>query len=244
MEQTNRNQDHHPEEQLPDIGDTERWGSLLTGGAMVLLGLKQRSLRGALMALAGGSLAYHGARGQKSLTAQISNQIANQVGEAVGLDQSIRVEKTVTIQNRSPEELYSFWRNFENLPIFMRHLQSVTVLDQTRSHWVAQAPLGQTVEWDAAIVTEQDNRLIAWSSEAGAEIDHSGFVRFQPAPPGRGTEVKVVMEYSPPVGLVGVTIAKFLGEEPEQQIGDDLRCFKMLMEAGEIATTEGQPAAR
>lgn len=240
MEQTNRNQDHHPEEHSPDMGDMERWGSLLTGGAMVLLGLKQRSLRGVLIALAGGSLAYHGAQGQKSLTAQITDQVS----EAVGLDQSIRVEKTVTIQNRSPEELYSFWRNFENLPIFMQHLQSVTVLDQTRSHWVAQAPLGQTVEWDAAIVTEQDNRLIAWSSEAGAEIDHSGFVRFQPAPLGRGTEVKVVMEYSPPAGLVGATVAKLLGEEPEQQIGDDLRRFKMLMEAGEIATTEGQPTGR
>jgi uncharacterized membrane protein len=224
------------QEQSPSMGDAERWGSLITGGAMVLMGLRQRSLRGALMALAGSSLAYHGAKGQQSLT--------DKVAETAGLDQSIRVEKTVSIANKSPEELYRFWRNFENLPTFMKHLQSVTVINPTRSHWIANAPMGKTVEWDAEIITEQENHLIAWTSVEGAEIDHSGFVRFQLGPRGRGTEVKVVMEYKPPAGIVGATLAKLFGEEPEQQIGDELRRFKMLMEAGEIATTEGQPAGR
>jgi uncharacterized membrane protein len=233
MEQASQNS---PEQETPTLSEAERWGSLITGGALVLTGLSQRSLRGALLALAGGSLAYHGAAGQKSLTQQVT--------EATGLNKGIRVEKTVTILNKSPEELYRFWRNFENLPTFMKHLQSVTVLDQTRSHWVANAPVGSTVEWDAEIITEQENQLIAWTSVEDAQIDHSGFVRFQLAPPGRGTEVKVVMEYSPPAGIVGATIAKLFGEEPEQQIGDDLARFKMLMEAGEIATTEGQPAGR
>jgi uncharacterized membrane protein len=232
MEESHNN----PTQENPSLSETERWGSLITGGAMVLMGLSQRSLRGALMALAGGGLAYHGATGQKGLSQQIS--------EKTGLDQNIRVEKTVSILTKSPEELYQFWRNFENLPVFMRHLKSVTVLSPTRSHWVANAPMGNTLEWDAEIVTEQENRLIAWTSVENAEIDHSGFVRFQPAPPGRGTEVKVVMEYSPPAGIVGATIAKLFGEEPEQQIGDDLARFKMLMEAGEIATTDGQPAGR
>lgn len=188
------------------------------------------------MAVAGGGLAYHGATGQKGLTQRVS--------EASGLDQSIRVEKTVTILTKSPAELYQFWRNFENLPTFMKHLKSVTTVTPTRSHWVANAPLGNTVEWDAEIATEQENRLIAWTSVENAEIDHSGFVRFQPAPQGRGTEVKVVMEYSPPAGVVGATVAKLFGEEPGQQIGDDLARFKMLMETGEIATTEGQPTGR
>ncbi|UBF26535.1 SRPBCC family protein [Kovacikia minuta CCNUW1] len=212
-------------------GDVERWGSLITGGALVLAGLSQRSLRGALLAVAGGSLAYHGAMGQKSLQ--------DKVTEAAGLDKGIRVEKTVTIQNKSPEELYRFWHNFENLPAFMKHLKSVTVVNSTRSHWVANAPIGNTVEWDADIITDQENQLISWASVEGADVDNSGFVRFKPT--SRGTEVKVVLEYNPPGGGLTAAIAKVFGEEPEQQIGDDLRRFKMLMEAGEIATTEGQP---
>jgi uncharacterized membrane protein len=222
--------------QTGTVSDTERWGSLITGGALVLTGLSQRSLRGALLAIAGGTLAYHGATGQRSLQ--------DQAIEAAGINKAIRVEKTVTIQNKSPEELYRFWHDFENLPAFMKHLKSVTVVNETRSHWVASAPLGNSVEWDADIITDQENHLIAWASVEEAEVENSGFVRFQSAPEGRGTEVKVVMEYSVPGGALTAAIAKVFGEEPEQQIGDDLRRFKMLMEAGELATTEGQSSGR
>ncbi|MBE9181612.1 SRPBCC family protein [Oculatella sp. LEGE 06141] len=228
----NNNPQSSSEAQANNVGDVERWGSLIGGGALVLLGLRDRSLRGALTALAGGSLAYHGLKGEKSLP--------DLVGDTVGLSQQIRVEKSVTIQ-RSPEELYQFWRNLENLPTFMKHLKSVQVVSDLRSHWVANAPLGNDLAWDAEIITDRPNQLIAWASVEGADIDNSGFVRFQPAPAGRGTEVKVVMEYNPPGGAVTAAIAKLFGEEPEQQIGDELRRFKMLMEAGEIATTEGQP---
>ncbi|MBW4518265.1 MAG: cyclase [Scytolyngbya sp. HA4215-MV1] len=213
--------------------DVERWGSLITGGAMVLTGLSQRSLRGVLLAIAGGGLAYHGAMGQKSLQ--------DKVTEATGIDKGLRVEKTLTIQNKSPEELYRFWRNFENLPTFMKHLQSVTVFDNQRSHWVASAPLDTRVEWDAEIINDQENQLIAWASVEGADVENSGFVRFKAASHERGTEVKVVIEYNLPGGALSAAIAKVFGEAPEQQIGDDLRRFKMLMETGEIATTEGQP---
>jgi len=218
------------------LSEAERWGSLITGGTLVLMGLRERSLRGVLLALAGGGLAYHGATGQQSLK--------DVAAEATGVNKSIRVEKTVTILNRSPEELYQFWRNLENLPTFMKHLKSVQVVNNTRSHWIADAPLGEGVEWDAEIINDQPNQLIAWASVEGADVENSGFVRFKPAPVGRGTEVKVVMEYNPPGGTLGATLAKLFGKEPEQQIGDDLRRFKMLMEAGEIATTEGQPSCR
>ncbi|HBE30229.1 MAG TPA: cyclase, partial [Cyanobacteria bacterium UBA11368] len=110
----------------PDKGDTANWGSLIGGGALVLYGLSQRSLRGALMALAGGGLVYRGVTAQK---------------EATDMNQSIKVEKTVTI-NSSPEELYRFWHDFENLPRFMKHLKHVKVYDEKRSHWIANAPLG------------------------------------------------------------------------------------------------------
>jgi uncharacterized membrane protein len=215
-----------------NVSDAERWGTLVSGGALVLLGLRQGSLRGALTALAGGGLIYRG------VTAKTGIQ------DTLGMNDSIKVEKTVTISNKSPEELYRFWRNFENLPHFMKHLKHVSVINDKRSHWIATAPMGGSVEWDAEIINEQENRLIAWASVEGADVDNSGFVRFQPAPGGRGTEVKVVIEYNPPGGAVTATLAKLFGEEPKQQIGDDLRRFKMLMEAGEIATTEGQPSGR
>ncbi|MBD2234714.1 SRPBCC family protein [Phormidium tenue FACHB-1052] len=209
----------------------ERWASIISGGALVLSGLQQRSLRGILMAAAGGGLAYQGVQKKSTL---------KQVGEAVGIEKSILVEKTVTI-NRPAADLYSFWRNFDNLPQFMRHVKSVQVHDAQHSHWVAHAPLDQSIEWDAVIVDDQPDRLIAWTSTDDAEVNHSGFVRFQPATGDRGTEVKVVMEYELPGGAMAAAIAKLFGEEPEQQIGDDLSRFKQLMETGEIATTEGQP---
>jgi len=210
------------------VSQAERWSSLIGGGALVLSGLRQRSLRGALLAIAGGGLIYRGAIAEKGIQ------------EELGMNQSIKVEKTVTI-NKPVAELYQFWRRFENLPHFMKHLQSVTVVDNRRSHWVAKAPLGAKVEWDAEIIDEQENHLIAWASVEGADVDNSGFVRFQPATGNRGTEVKVVLEYNVPGGAITAALAKLFGEEPEQQIGDDLHHFKQLMEAGEVATTEGQP---
>ncbi|ULP73271.1 hypothetical protein BDGGKGIB_02924 [Nodularia sphaerocarpa UHCC 0038] len=159
------------------------------------------------------------------------------------MNQPIKVEKTVTI-NKPADELYHFWHNFENLPTFMKHLKFVKVYNEQRSHWVANAPLGQSVEWDADILEDRENELISWASVTGADVDNSGFVSFQPAPANRGTEVKVVLKYNPPGGALGVAIAKLFGEEPKQQIGDDLRRFKMLMETGEIATTAGQPTGQ
>ena len=224
------------QEQSGSVGDTERWASIVGGSAMVLLGLRQRSLRGLLTAVAGGSLAYHGAKSEKSLP--------EKVGDAVGLNKSLIAERTVTIYNKSPEELYNYWHDFENLPRFMKHLQSVKVLDLRRSHWVATAPMGQTIEWDAEIVDDRPNELIAWASAEGAQVENAGFVRFKPAQGRQGTEVKVVLEYSVPGGAVTAAIAKLFGEEPEQQIGDELNRFKQLMETGEIPTTAGQPTGR
>ncbi|WP_193199263.1 SRPBCC family protein [Nostoc sp. MG11] len=215
-----------------EASETERWASLIGGGALVLMGLRQGSLRGALTALAGGGLIYQGATKQSTI---------QQAQEAMGVNQPIKVEKTVTI-NKPADELYRFWHNFENLPTFMKHLKSVKVYNEKRSHWIANAPLGNSVEWDADILEDRENEFISWASVEGADVDNSGFVRFQKASSNRGTEVKVVLEYNPPGGALASVVAKLFGEEPEQQIGDELRRFKMLMEAGEIATTEGQPS--
>ncbi len=156
---------------------------------------------------------------------------------------SVHFEKTITI-NRSPEDLYGFWHNFESLPRFMNHLRSVKVTGERRSHWAAKGPAGTTVEWDTEITEDRPSELIAWRSLEGADVDNSGSVRFERAPAGRGTFVRVSLDYNPPAGALGATIAKLFGEAPEKQVPVDLHRFKQLMETGEIARTEGQSAGR
>ncbi|MEA2574316.1 MAG: hypothetical protein QOH93_1614 [Chloroflexia bacterium] len=149
----------------------------------------------------------------------------------------MNVRKTVTI-NHSPEELYTFWHNFENLPRFMQHLESVQVSGNGRSHWKAKAPAGQTVEWDARVTEDEPNRLIGWQSLEGADVQNSGTVTFTPATGGRGTVVRVDMQYDAPGGPFGALIAKLFNEEPDQQVFEDLRAFKQVMETGEVVRSD------
>jgi uncharacterized membrane protein len=150
-----------------------------------------------------------------------------------------RVARSVTI-NQPVEMVYQFWRNFENLPRFMNNLDEVRVTDEQRSHWVAKGPAGASIEWDAQIINDQPNQLIAWKATDDADVPNTGSVRFLPAPGGRGTVVKVRIEYLPPAGEVGHAVAKMLGRSPEQEVREDLRRFKQIMETGEIPTTHGQ----
>ena len=150
-------------------------------------------------------------------------------GPSSGRGEGIKVERSVVV-NRPVQEVYQFWRNFENLPRFMDHLESVTVLDENRSHWVAKAPAGARVEWDATIHNEIENELIAWRSLPKADINNAGSVHFTRRGDG-GTEVRVVLSYEPPAGKLGAAVAKLLGEEPSTQVDDDLRRFKQVMEA-------------
>lgn len=142
------------------------------------------------------------------------------------------------------EELYHHWRELTNLPQFMKHLVRVDVKDDRRSHWVARGPVGSTVEWDAEITEDRLNEYIAWCAVEGAEVDHRGTVRFEPAIGGRGTIVTVNMQYRPPFGTLGAAVVAWFGEDPNQTITMDLRRFKQIMETGEVVTTEGQPAGR
>jgi uncharacterized membrane protein len=156
---------------------------------------------------------------------------------------AVHVRKSLTV-NKSPQELYKFWRNFEAFPSFMNHLKSVKILDERRSHWVAKAPAGSSVEWDAEIIYDKPNELIAWRSLPGADVENSGSVRFERSAGNRGTIVRVEVEYNPPAGVLGSVVAKLFGEAPEKQITVDLMRFKQLIETGEVARTEGQPAGR
>lgn len=152
----------------------------------------------------------------------------------------LAVTASITV-NRPVDEVYRFWRDLGNLPQFMIHLESVRTTDGRSSHWVATAPAGRTVEWDAEIVDDRPEELIAWRSTGQADVPNSGTVRFAPAPGGRGTEVRVGLEYAPPAGRLGAMAARLFGEHPDQQVRDDLRRFKQVMETGEVVRSEASP---
>jgi uncharacterized membrane protein len=235
----------------PDInvGRTERTVSAVAGGALAIAGLRMRSLSGLLLASLGGGLVYRGVSGHcpayQSLgvnTADAHDTETDTDGASPEeyFDRGIHVEQSMTVE-RTPWDLYAFWRNFANLGGFLHHVESVKVLDETRSHWTVRAPGGTVVEWDAEIINDEPNALIAWRSLAGANVDNAGSVRFVPGPEGRGTEVRVVIDYIPPGGRLGNWVASLFGKNPSHQIREDVRRFKRLMETGEIPTVEGQP---
>jgi uncharacterized membrane protein len=155
----------------------------------------------------------------------------------------LRVRRSVTV-NRPVEEIYGFWRRLENLPRVMRHLEAVQSTGDGRSHWVAKGPAGRRVEWDAEIVEDQPNARIAWRSVEGAQVSNAGVVQFRPGPGARGTRVTVELEYAPPGGALGALVAKLFGEAPEQQLYEDLRRFKQVMETGEVVSNEGPSGRR
>jgi uncharacterized membrane protein len=144
------------------------------------------------------------------------------------------VARAVTI-NRPIGELFAYFRDFANIPTFMENVERIQVLDQRRSHWVVKGPAGKSYEWTSAITDEVPDRLIAWSSEDGADVPNSGRVEFRDAG-ARGTVVTATILYDPPGGVIGKLIAKMFQREPAIQARRDLRRFKQLMETGEIAT--------
>ena len=228
-----------------NVGDVERWASLLGGGALAAFGLARGSLGGLGLAALGGALAYRGATGHCPAYGALGVSTAEARGPAavIRAGHGVKVERSITI-DRPPEELFRFWRNFENLPRIMTHLASVRTTSPNQSHWTARGPLGTKFEWDAEIYTERPNEMISWRSLPGSEVDTTGSVHFLRGPAGRGTEVKVVLKYDPPAGQLGAAVAKMFDRSAEGEIAEDLRRFKQVMEVGECPTTEGQPRGR
>jgi uncharacterized membrane protein len=155
----------------------------------------------------------------------------------------VRVQQSLTI-NRSREDVYQFWRNFENLPRFMHNLESVEMFGERRSKWVAKGPVGMQVSWEAETLEDIENELIRWQSVEGSQIATTGSIQFRPAPGNRGTEIRVLMTYDPPGGQLGAAIANLFGASAEMEIKQDLRRFKQIIETGELSTTSGQPRGR
>jgi uncharacterized membrane protein len=213
-----------------NVHDVERWVSSVAGGALMAAGLSRRSWKGLALATLGGVLFSRGATGVCLLYRQLGINTSAIGRRKVRTDRAVKIEKAVTI-DRPADELYCFWRQLNNLPRVLKHLESVDVKDTLRSHWVVKAPLGMKVEWDAEIITEVPNELIGWHSVGSGDVDNAGSVHFAPAVDHRGTEVRVILQYDPPAGLVGVAMAKILGEDPEQQLEEDLHRFKQMMES-------------
>jgi len=233
-----------------NVGDMERAVSVAAGSIVALLGLSRGSLPGLLGIAVGGSLIYRGATGHchmyEALGINTANedqgqwQSARQAEEEIS-ERGIHIEQAFLI-NKPADELYQFWRNFENLPRIMTHLESVHTTDNGRSHWVAKTNrITGKVEWDAETTADEPNSRIAWRSLPGSEIDTTGEIRFAKGMGDRGTEVHVTMSYVPPAGRVGHWIATLFGSSPRTLIREDLRNFKRIMEVGEIITTAGQP---
>lgn len=234
----------------PNIGSTERWLTAIAGGTLATYGLIRRSPSSLMLSALGVYLIARGASGYCPTYAVAGiNNAANDAGadpqnairKKLGTI-GIKVDHSVTIL-KPVSDLYAYWRDFTNLPRIMDHLNSVTV-DGKNSQWVAKAPLGSSVKWDAEIINDVPNEVIAWRSLPGADVDNAGAVTFKAGPEGRGTVVRVEISYAPPAGKPGATVAHLLGEDPKRQLDDDLRHFKNIMETGERPTTEGQPSGR
>jgi uncharacterized membrane protein len=225
-----------------NVGRVERGVSLATGAALLAYTLVRRpnAKLGLPLGLDAGYMLYRGATGHCVFYQMLGINRAEANGH-----EGILVERAVTV-NRPRAELYEAWRNFENLPSFMQHLESVSVEDREsgRSHWVAKGPLGRNVQWDAEVIEERENELLVWKSLPGSLVESMGRVEFVEAPGGRGTIVHVSMQYNPPAGSMGAAFAKLFGKEPGTQVKEDLRHFKQIMETGEIPTVEGQPSGR
>jgi uncharacterized membrane protein len=216
-----------------ESSDLERWASLVTASVAVAYGLQRRTFPGIFLAVAATPFAYRGLAGEwppfkRLLTAHEDTRTA------LGGERGVRVRDAIRLEN-PVAEVYRFWRRLENLPQFMTHLERVTELGDGRSHWIATGPAEIRVEWDAEIINEVENKVIGWRSTPGGDVVTAGSVTFEPARAGRSTQVTVNLQYAAPAGPLGAWMATIFGREPSQTIREDLRRFKQLLEAGEVA---------
>ncbi len=204
---------------------------------LLALGVSSRSAVGKLaLGGAGAAMAYLALKGENPVAPALKIETTAEPGEVL-------IREAVTI-GKPADGLYALWRDLPNLPRLMSNVQSVEVLSDTHSKWTVKAPLGQTVSWEAELTAQETGKRLAWQSLPGSVIDNSGEVVFRPAPGNRGTEVVARLTYKPPLGTTGAVLARVLGQEPAQQIRDDLARFKAEQELGFAPTTNGQTSGR
>lgn len=216
-----------------------RWGSILGGSALMAYGLlRRRRLMGLFYAGIGAAVAYKGLKKN-----DVINRSLKRLALHTGATEPVELATSMTIE-RPVEEVYKFWRNLQNLPRFLRHIDSIDEIDDQHSRWTARLPGDVHLEWRAKLVEETPNEVLAWQSVQGSDIFNEGYLTFESVFNGQGTELHARIVYRPPAGEVGARIANFLEVVQEQFLKEDLRSFKQLMETGELATIHGQPSAR
>jgi uncharacterized membrane protein len=214
----------------------ERWATLATATAVIAYGVSRRSMSGAVLAAAATPFAYRGLVGEWPNFANGHTGRRDDTRAVLAGDRGINVRESIRLE-RSTSDVFRFWRQLENLPRFMTHLEWVTEFGDRRSHWVARGPRNLRVEWDAEIINEVEDKVIAWRSLPGSDIVTAGAVTFTPVRGGRGTQVAVNLQYEPPAGCAGALVATIAGREPSQTIREDLRRAKQLLETGETPRT-------
>ena len=211
-----------------NASDVEHIGALAIGGVLLLKGLFKGGPLGFIYKAGGAALLYRGAQGYRPLYDALGVEMpkgATGVGK-----KNERVEHEVVV-NRPPAELYRIWRNLSNLPVFMENLVSVHEVDDTHSIWVAKAPLGTVIKWDAEIINDIENELISWQTTEGSGVDNAGTIKFEPVGED-ATRISVILRYDPPADSLGIWAAKALGRDPQREIEEDLDRFKAIVEIG------------
>ena len=235
----------------------ERGLSLAAGAAFIIDAVSRRSWISLITAPVGAVLLAHGSSRvpllDQVLPAGRRQQAAGSQATEQQAAKRLAVTQSVTV-NRSAQDLYEYWRNFENLPSFMQHVNEVQNRGDGLSHWRVDTPLGQplgtALEWTAEVTDDQPGQRIAWRTvpAAGNLVDNSGWVEFTPSPTGDSTGdaavVRAHIAYNPPGGVIGDALAALFQRVTEQQVKDDIRRFKAVMEAGEAPTVDGQPSGR
>jgi uncharacterized membrane protein len=218
----------HRAAQNVNVGDMERAISMALGSGLAVYGLTRGSLRGLLLSAVGAGLIYRGATGHCSMYASLGfDTAADHPAVGVPAKRGFRIQRSIVI-NRTPEEVFNFWRNLENLPRIMDHLIEVRENGPKFSHWIAQGPFDHEFEWDAEIINERENQLIAWRSVVGSQVDTAGSIHFTALPEG-GTRLDLALKYDHPLDRLGIG-QLFLGNI-ESRIDDDLRHCKCLLES-------------
>jgi uncharacterized membrane protein len=238
------------------VGDTERVVSVAAGAALALYGLDRRDVQGGLLAVIGAELIRRGVAGHCLVYDALNVSTASDAthrgfhrdlpaspAATVRASRAVKIEHTVTVMRPAPE-LYAFWRDPANLPRVVEFIESADTVSDTTSRWRVRGPGGIRIEWDAQIINDIPNELLAWKSVGDADIPNAGSIHFRTAPNAKGTEVRLVLDYEPPAGHIGAWIAKLVKENPEGQLRDALRRFKQLAETGEVLLNVGQTSGR
>jgi uncharacterized membrane protein len=239
-----------------NVGDAERVISAAAGAALAVYGLDRHDIPGGLLAVIGAELIRRGATGHCLVYEALNVSTASDAthrgfhrdlpaspAATVRASRAVKIEHGVTVM-RPAAELYAFWRDPANVPRVVEFIESVETVSERTAHWRARGPGGITIEWDAQIINDIPNELLAWKSVGVADIPNAGSLHFRPAPNGKGTEVRLVVEYEPPAGHLGAWVAQLVKQNPEEQLRTALRRFKQLAETGEVLMNEGQTSGR